>query len=196
MRFISAIVAPLCFCAVQSSGKTIRIAVGKDGLVFSPNSVTADRGDILEYQFYKQQHSVAMGDFANGCTPAAQGGFFSGVMKTSRDGPKKKVFQVIVNSTEPMAFYCTVGSHCQNGMVGVINPSSTDSLDKYKSTAKDAKENKAPLAIFGGKIVKSSRNSTTTSSGGSPSRTGGAGHAQAAPGSISVAALGFAVFLM
>ncbi|KAG8415358.1 hypothetical protein J3459_011428 [Metarhizium acridum] len=199
MLFTAVKVAAFSALAAQASAKTIRIDVGKDGLAFSPDSVTAAKGDILEYHFYKQ-HSVAMGDFANGCTPAAQGGFFSGVMKTSGNGENKEVFQVTVNGTDPMAFYCTVASHCQNGMVGVVNPSSTDSLDEYKSTAKSASANRAPPAMFGGKVVESSATSPSgasgTASGAQPTRTGAASHMQASLGGIGAAALGFAVFLM
>jgi len=57
---------------------TVTIAVGQNGLSFSPNSVTANVGDIIEYQFFPPNHSVVMGDFNNPCAPATQGGFFSG----------------------------------------------------------------------------------------------------------------------
>lgn len=82
MHFTTAKVAALSILAAHASAKTIKIVVGKSGLAFSPDSVTADKGDILEYHFYNQ-HSVSMGDFASGCTPATSGGFFSGVIKTS-----------------------------------------------------------------------------------------------------------------
>jgi uncharacterized cupredoxin-like copper-binding protein len=32
------------------------------------------------------------------------------------------VFTVTVNDTNPIWFYCGVPTHCQAGMVGVINP--------------------------------------------------------------------------
>lgn len=86
MHFTDLTITALSLLATQASAKTIRIAVGRDGLAFTPSSVTAEEGDVLEYRFYKQ-HSVAMGDFSSGCTPALQGGFFSGVMKTSGNGP-------------------------------------------------------------------------------------------------------------
>ncbi|TWU74622.1 hypothetical protein ED733_002106 [Metarhizium rileyi] len=196
MLFHKARVIALSLLAARASAKTITIAVGKDGLTFTPSSVTAAKGDILEYHFYKV-HSVAMGDFANGCTPAAQGGFFSGVIKASGNVANKEVFQVTVNDTDPMAFYCTVGSHCQNGMVGVVNPSSTDSLDKVKSTAKSASVNKAPPAMFGGRMAENTAASATgTASGAQPTKTGGATHMQASLGGIGAVAVGFAAFLM
>jgi plastocyanin len=69
--------------AALAAGAKIQIAVGKDGLVFTPNSVTAAMGDVIEYQFFPPIHSVIMGDFNNPCMPAATGGFFSGGFTTS-----------------------------------------------------------------------------------------------------------------
>ena len=39
--------------------KSIPITVGKGGLVFNPETVTAAAGDTLEFSFYPQSHSVA-----------------------------------------------------------------------------------------------------------------------------------------
>lgn len=105
MLFTAVKVAAFSALAAQASAKTIRIDVGKDGLAFSPDSVTAANGDMLEYHFYKQ-HSVAMGDFANGCRPAAQGGFFSGVMRTSGNGENVSCYPsagLVVDSGVPVA---------------------------------------------------------------------------------------------
>ena len=70
------------FAALATAAK-IQIAVGKDGLVFTPNTVTAAKGDVIEYQFFPPTHSVIMGDFSNPCMPAKIGGFFSGGFITS-----------------------------------------------------------------------------------------------------------------
>lgn len=48
--------------AVQAQAKTIQIKVGSGGLNFAPNSVTAAKGDVLEFEFYPMNHSVAMGN--------------------------------------------------------------------------------------------------------------------------------------
>lgn len=78
----SAKVACLSLLAAHASAKTIKIVVGKNGLDYNPNSVKADKGDILEYHFYSM-HSVAMSDWSKGCTPPATGGFFSGVVQAA-----------------------------------------------------------------------------------------------------------------
>ncbi|KAG5928213.1 hypothetical protein E4U42_001097 [Claviceps africana] len=179
--------AAVSLLAAQASAKTISIDVGKDGLTFSPDSVKADKGDVLEFHFYNV-HSVAMGDFAKGCAPAAKGGFYSGFVRSSKSGPdgeNKDVFQVTVDSTDPTPFYCTVGSHCQAGMVGVINPSSTDSLDKYKKKVQTVAENMSPSEAFGGKMVASSGKSdggkSDVSTSASPTGTSRASSTSAAP---------------
>jgi len=71
-----------------ASAATIRIDAGKDGkIVFSPDSVTANKGDVLEYHFYGPiPHSVAVGDFSTPCNPAKEGGFFSGMVRTNGTG--------------------------------------------------------------------------------------------------------------
>ncbi|KZZ93306.1 extracellular serine-rich protein [Moelleriella libera RCEF 2490] len=170
MYFAKLKLAVLSLLAAHANAKTIRINVGKEGLVFTPPSVTAEKGDVLEYHFYKMMHSVALGQFANGCTPATQGGFFSGVIRTAGDGPNPKVFRVTVNNTEPIAFYCTVLRHCQSGMVGVVNPPATDSLDKLKKVAAEAKNTTAPgTTEFGGTIVEGAGASASVSAGASAS---------------------------
>ncbi|MCJ1457641.1 hypothetical protein MMC28_008010 [Mycoblastus sanguinarius] len=60
-----------------SLAKDIHIDVGKGGLIFDPDSVTAAVGDKLNFFFYPQNHSVAQSKFASPCQPEA-GGIYSG----------------------------------------------------------------------------------------------------------------------
>ncbi|KAK3077185.1 hypothetical protein LTS18_010992 [Coniosporium uncinatum] len=97
------------------------------GLVFEPNSVTANVGDMVQFQFYPKNHSVAQSNFANPCMPiqmsdaaAAANAFYSGFMPTDRMG--QLTYTIQVKDTNPIWFYCSQGKHCQNGMVGAINP--------------------------------------------------------------------------
>lgn len=69
--------------AVQANGATHRIDVGMNGFTFTPETVTAAKGDELEFHYHPLNHSVVMGDFSNACAPAPSGGFFSGFMPTS-----------------------------------------------------------------------------------------------------------------
>lgn len=55
----------------------------------------------------------------------------------------------MIENTDPIFVYCSVGDHCQDGMVAVINEGS-DTLDSYKSAASDASDNVSPDSPFGG----------------------------------------------
>ena len=59
--------------------KSIPISVGKGGLVFNPEIVTADVGDLLQFSYYPLNHSVAQGSLSAPCQPLA-GGVYSGFM--------------------------------------------------------------------------------------------------------------------
>jgi hypothetical protein len=65
---------------------------------------------------------VASGDFANPCTPQtpATNAFFSGFMPTDKQG--QLTYTIPIRDTNPIWFYCSQARHCQDGMVGVINP--------------------------------------------------------------------------
>ncbi|KAK0744227.1 hypothetical protein B0T18DRAFT_306678, partial [Schizothecium vesticola] len=93
-------------------------------------------GDILEFHFLSQNHSVVRGDPSTPCHPVASGGFFSGFLPTTL-GENGDVFHVIINDTAPLFFYCaqtTPSNACAAGMVGAIN-APADALEKYKCDA-------------------------------------------------------------
>ncbi|KAL7936879.1 Cupredoxin [Trichoderma chlorosporum] len=176
MLFTSLAVATLS--AVASASKTIRIDVGQSGLTFSPNDIKADVGDTLEFHYHAKNHSVVAADFATPCKPKAEGGFYSGFFPTT-SGENDNVFQVEVNNTTPIWFYCsqTVGNHCGAGMVGAVNANANKTLDEFKATAEKSTTNESPSSgAFGGKILSAA--SATKSSGSSSSS---ATNSQAAP---------------
>lgn len=79
--------AVLAGASTVVNGATIRIDVGRDGaLAFNPSTVTAMVGDVLEYHFFANNHSVVQGAFDTPCAPVTSGGFFSGFMPTSGSG--------------------------------------------------------------------------------------------------------------
>jgi plastocyanin len=90
---------------------------GEKGLYFSPTNITASVGDTVIFHFYPQ-HDVTQGPFDKPCTPT-DGGFYSGAYSDTEDGKKK--FVMNVTASDPIYFYCSVGMHCKNGMVGGIN---------------------------------------------------------------------------
>lgn len=87
MRATTLATAAVVALASHANAETIRIDVGQNNaLAFSPDSVTAKVGDILDFHFHAINHSVVMGDFENPCAPAKTGGFFSGFMPVSGSG--------------------------------------------------------------------------------------------------------------
>ncbi|KAL8388205.1 hypothetical protein RB595_009383 [Gaeumannomyces hyphopodioides] len=73
------------------------------------------------------------------------------VADTDKYWKQSEVFKVTVNSKDPMMVYCSVGMHCSDGMVMVINPTGDTSLDAFKAAAK-GKSGKAPDGVFGGQL--------------------------------------------
>jgi plastocyanin len=106
-----------------SSSSAPTISVGSGGLTFSPSSVTVPVGGQVVFSFaaFSAGHSATQADFAAPCAPAAGANgstpFNSGFV--TQGG---QTFVVDVASSDPMWFYCGQVSHCQGGMVGVINP--------------------------------------------------------------------------
>ncbi|KAF7552966.1 hypothetical protein G7046_g7253 [Stylonectria norvegica] len=141
--------------ACLANAKTIKITAGSDNK-FDPDSIDAEKGDVLEFHFEPQNHSVVAGDYQYPCSPVDLGtGFFSGFVDSS-DGDADKVFQVTINSTDPIPFYSSQGDECAKGMVGIVNPSSNKTLDDYKKRASELSSGVTPgKATFGGKLVDS-----------------------------------------
>ncbi|GJN81313.1 extracellular serine-rich protein [Purpureocillium lilacinum] len=197
MKFCCGLLALL---TAHVAAKTIRIDVGSSGKSFSPDTVTADKGDVLEFHFSKSKHSVVSGDYDKGCSPQSQGGFYSGMLQAKGNNPS--IFQVTVESTDPTFFYCSAGSHCQGGMVGVANPSSGKSLATYKDHAKSSGSNVSPDAPYGGKLVKEGEvnNGATATTGSGPSQTkdntGAAAGLRGTFGVVAGLAAGAAAFLV
>jgi plastocyanin len=157
--------------ATSASGKLVHVVqVGASGLTFTPNAITAAVGDIVEFQFYPQSHSVAQSTFAAPCMPLNSSSFFSGPVP-STSGMATKTFQLEINNTTPIWFYCATGTHCESGMAGVINQAATgaNTIEAYITAAKNS-STKVPTTVQGGALANSLvANSTSSSSGTSTS---------------------------
>jgi len=66
MRFTSSVVAAALLTS-SAFAKTIPIEVGSGGLTYSPNSTTAEKGDVLEFSFFPRAHNVVQGSFNSPC---------------------------------------------------------------------------------------------------------------------------------
>lgn len=181
------------------------VAVGtKAGeLVFKPDSISADVGDTVTFRFWPKNHSVAQAAFAAPCQPL-NNGFWSGfVPTTNTQAVANKTFTYeVTNASAPIWFYCTQGQHCQNGMVGVINPPATGerTLAAFKNSSARASTNVSPssTAGTGGNITEngtSTSGSPSSSASGAVQSTGAASHLT---GSVAFAGLSglFTFFLL
>lgn len=111
--------------------KLIPIAVGSmsvnTSLIFTPNDVKANPGDVLQFQFFLTNHTVTQSAGpSDPCSPlqaktpgAIHSGFIPGAVLNGSD--TVGAFDVMVQNTEPMFIYCAQGPHCQLGQVMVIN---------------------------------------------------------------------------
>ena len=77
---MSALFKSLVVCALvaMAQADTIKITAQSDN-TFNPNSITAKKGDVLEFHFQSKNHSVVAGDYRYPCSPLPMGsGFYSG----------------------------------------------------------------------------------------------------------------------
>jgi len=89
------------------------VTVGQGGnLAFSPNSLTAAVGSVVEFQFYPKTHSVAQAAFATPCEPLANNtGFFSGGFQTTGT-VNETVFAITINDTKRRSSHSNNKNRC------------------------------------------------------------------------------------
>lgn len=120
------------------------VKAGLGGFKFDPQELKdVNVGDTVTFQFYPPDHSVARAEYGLACVPyeyTAPGrtGFWSGTQLVD-DVNHLTYYNVTVNSTEPIFYYCGAPNSCTGQhMVGVINPNSTQTLQGQIDAAKDA----------------------------------------------------------
>ncbi|XP_006464127.1 hypothetical protein AGABI2DRAFT_194700 [Agaricus bisporus var. bisporus H97] len=116
------------------------VIVGVQGSFFVPPTTSAREGDLVNFIFGGDIHTLTQGTFENPCT-YLKGGFDSGLLGRGPefDKPTQVFSLTITNASEPIWFHCAATipyAHCTAGMVGVINPPSQDVFDSYLRSAK------------------------------------------------------------
>ncbi|KAF7958826.1 hypothetical protein EAE96_002358 [Botrytis aclada] len=167
----------------SSAVPTHVVSVGIEGLQFTPTELSANVSDVIEFRFYPQNHSVARAEYGSNraCIPYEvtginKKGFWSGfhpINVVLNDPPK---FQVVVNDTDPIFFYCSASGAChEDGMIGVINANSTQTFTNQLENAKNSSLQFSPGENFpveaAASTSSSARPTSTSSSGDSPSTT-------------------------
>jgi len=179
----------------SSSSSVQTVAVGQNGLTFSPNSLTVAPGKQVVFQIYPGGHSVTQGDMNNPCQPANGSAFWSGTIN-SNSGPSSTAFTVTVNSTDPIYVYCATVGHCQAGMVAVINPSSDQTLSQWMSAAKGSSKSSSPASAQGGVLGAAPSASSTGGAATTSAPAGGAGNSLAAFSLVTVAVVLMAMLMV
>jgi len=119
------------------------VKVGDDGAFYTPNNFTAKIGTIINFQFVGTAHSVVQANFSQPCQ-LLPGGFDSGFAGIQFGGSLEEPMEwnlTVTDDTMPIWFYCKglrPQSHCQNRMVGVINPPSQDMVVEYLNNSQFA----------------------------------------------------------
>ncbi|OTB04134.1 hypothetical protein M426DRAFT_29233, partial [Hypoxylon sp. CI-4A] len=100
---------------------TVKVGGGKN-LVFTPDSIAANMGDMVIFEFGAANHTVTQSTFATPCK-AMEGGMDSGFMPNANDTvvPAPQVAMQVM-TTDPLWFYCKQKAHCGKGMTFSINP--------------------------------------------------------------------------
>ncbi|KAH9900828.1 Cupredoxin [Cubamyces lactineus] len=165
MRF-STVVAALLPVGAALAQQTITVKVGENGtLTYNPNSVTAQNGDTIQFQFLSKNHTVTQSTFAAPCSNITDGnglvtGVDSGFQFVQPNATQFPVWSITINNAStPLWFYCRQAQHCQSGMVFAVNPTAEKSYDAFKANAA------ASDAVNGSPQSGSSGASSGTSSG-------------------------------
>ncbi|EPE04204.1 extracellular serine-rich protein [Ophiostoma piceae UAMH 11346] len=158
--------------STSATTPTHTIAVGATGFTFTPNNLSVAVGTVVEFNFYPGNHSVARSAYKFPCIPYENTGpnlvgFFSGFQDTnvySTDGPK---YRILVNSTEPIFYYCSAPSSCMDhGMIGVINPNTTWTLETQEEYAANTTIQLSPGDPLPSEVAPSSTATSSASARG------------------------------
>ncbi|OCK83632.1 hypothetical protein K432DRAFT_173661 [Lepidopterella palustris CBS 459.81] len=104
-------------------------------LLYQPESIVANVGDMVEFVFLQANHTVTQSSFANPCVKM-EGGVDSGFMPNPSGSPGVNFMMPVTVST-PTWFYCKQKGHCGKGMVFAVNAMTTGdkTFSAYKQLA-------------------------------------------------------------
>ncbi|KAL2075516.1 hypothetical protein VTL71DRAFT_459 [Oculimacula yallundae] len=186
MQFTTLALSALCVgsAIAQTAGgimvHVVRVGSMNGSIKFYPDKVKAAVGDMVQFQFAPNNHSVVQSTFDLPCQPIAASsnvtGLFTGYMPVSPNATTTSTYTVMVRNTTPMWLYCSQGKHCQNGMTMVINENtganSTRSLAAYSALAAKSTVNLPGVAVGGGVGNTTTVTPTTGTGSGSGSGSG------------------------
>lgn len=143
----STIAAPAGGAAVATHTVTVG---GAGGLVYTPDQISANIGDMVIFEFHSQNHTATQSAFTTPCDPLA-GGMDTGFManpNNTMSPPPQVAMQVTVDT--PLWFYCRQANHCGKGMTFSINPTANKTQAMFQQMAVAQKGAGATAVIAGG----------------------------------------------
>ncbi|MCJ1473074.1 hypothetical protein MMC13_001724 [Lambiella insularis] len=121
--------------AALPTGAMHTVMVGGDNDVYTPNSVIAAVGDIVEFVFLADNHTISQSTFDSPCVKAIVGidsGFMANMGGMLSAPP---TFKIQVTTTAALFFFCEQMGHCGEGMVFTINPTANMTQAMFMSKA-------------------------------------------------------------
>jgi plastocyanin len=100
--------------AAPTTGKVFTVMVGNGNLTYIPKNFIASVGDTVSFVWTAGNHTVTQSTKADLCTKKADA-FASG------NHAPPFTWNITINSTDPLWYYCGVPTHCQKGMYAAIN---------------------------------------------------------------------------
>ncbi|KAI1748525.1 hypothetical protein F4782DRAFT_356479 [Xylaria castorea] len=200
MQFSTSVIATaLLGLASAQKVHVVSVSSANKSLAFYPDSLKADVGDMIQFQFLAGNHSVVQSNFDNPCTPiqqhdTTQKGMFSGYMNVAASAATGMIptYTMNVTTDKPLWLYCSQSKHCQAGMVMVVNENTaanaSRSLTDFKDISAKAPETLDPISLgssTGGASPTGVVGGTTSSV---PSPTGSSTPAQGLGSMVSVSA--------
>ncbi|KAF5845307.1 hypothetical protein GGP41_002903, partial [Bipolaris sorokiniana] len=159
---------------ITAPAQTHTIQVGLADHKFRPEATVANVGDTVEFAFYPLNHSVVRAEYGFPCIPyemtgASKIGFFSDFHPVDTVLSSPPTYRIVINDTDPIFFYCSAPGSCINyGMVGVINPNASASVQKQQQLALDSKYMLNPGEPFPTEETPSPSNPPTSTPTSSP----------------------------
>ncbi|KAK4135760.1 Cupredoxin [Trichocladium antarcticum] len=181
--------------SLASAQKTWVVTVAQNGsLTYSPNKITAEVGEYVQFQFHAGNHTVTQSTFDAPCQPSAQHsnitGFHSGFLPAAAMAAEGRIptYTIKVNNTNPMWLYCAQGKHCENGMVMVINEPTNPNRTLAKYTAAAAQAAAGVPGDVAGAGGQTGSTDTPTASGSATPPAASTGVVTAAAGTVAAPA--------
>ncbi|KAH9977021.1 hypothetical protein BGW80DRAFT_1142443, partial [Lactifluus volemus] len=97
-----------------------QVDVGKEGLTFTPNQLTAAIGNAIQFNFNPKNCLMTQSMFAAPCMYMPNGAD-SDFMPVAAGAATEPTYMVTVTAMTPLWFYCRQANHCQQGTVFGVN---------------------------------------------------------------------------